>query len=352
MEAGGAQGAALRMSQDIRERGMESETWFLYTKRPIYSTEYATKTFLTHPPKSLRDYIVIITKASLALKLSNADGIITFTHYSNIIGCFLAQVSGIRHRLASQRNPSWSYPKIARYIDMAWGILGVYTNNVMVSESTLESFKHYPKAYIRTSRVIMNGINFKHTKLSKIEARIKLHLPQEVHIVGTLGRLAEQKNQQTLIEALVFMPLVHLVIAGDGELREQLESKAKELKVDERVSFLGEINTDSLSHFFNAMDIFCFPSLFEAFGFALLEAMSTGLPVIVSDIPALREVVSENGLYVNPLDPKAWSTSIEKTLSSTDLLSDLSIRSTSRSKEFSLEQMTSGYIKLLFKGKI
>lgn len=355
MEAGGAQGAAIRVAAELRRRGHEAETWFLYLKRPTYVEHEGVRVLLERQPTKVNSYTYIFNKLIRDIQTFKPDGVITYTHYANVLGQIAALIAGVPARVASQRNPSWSYPKAARYLDQVIGSLGIYTANIAVSHAVYESFNSYPKSYGQRLRIIYNGVSPKESSLDKIEARTKFNLPEQSPLVVNVGRLAHQKNQEVLIKALCLLPAVHLAIAGDGELRESLMQQALDLGVKKRVHFVGEIPPENIPDFLRTGDIFTFPSHFEAFGFALVEAMHVGLPVIASDIPALAEVLSKSsepvGLLIPPTDDKAWAQAIQQVLADDQLRTTLSSQSQQRAALFSLENMVNGYEQCVTKFK-
>ncbi len=116
-----------------------------------------------------------------------------------------------------------------------------------------------------------------------------------------LARHEYQKGQDSLLEALARLGQsaahIHLVVVGrEGKLTPVLREKIKQLKIEEHVTLLGH-RTD-VARLLAAADVFVFPSRFEGLPGALIEAEAAGLPIIASDIPNTREVVSE---YENAL---------------------------------------------------
>jgi len=116
-----------------------------------------------------------------------------------------------------------------------------------------------------------------------------------------VGRLVPVKGQRDLIlafrEFLPACPQAVLHIAGDGPVRESLSALINELGLQNNVVLLGGRN--DIPQLINEYDCFVFPSHSEGFGAATLEAMFAGLPVLVSDIPAHKELVThmETGYY-------------------------------------------------------
>ena len=348
MAAGGTQAAAMRMAAELRRRGHVAETWFLYLERPTYVGQEGVRVLLHHLPKEKTGHIRILIAVIRELRAFRPDAVITYGRYANVLGQMGALIVGVPVRMASQRNPSWGHAKLARYFDWMIGSLGVYTANIAVSHSVYESFEGYPKPYLKRLRVIHNGLVLSESSLGPAEAREKFGLRKQVPLVVNIGRLTQQKNQEILLQALHFLPEVHLAIAGDGELRQILIQKAAALGVQDRVHLLGEVPPADVPDFLRAGDLFAFPSRWEGFGFAMLEAMYAGLPVIASDIPVFREILSDPdgepaGLLVSPGDGQAWARTIRRVLETQSLHTALSLRARQGAGLFDFQRMVDGY---------
>lgn len=132
-------------------------------------------------------------------------------------------------------------------------------------------------------------------------------------IVLTVCRLMEQKGLDYLLDSI---PLVdkelkgkaHFVLLGRGPMLEHLQSKARKLGVEEKISFLAErFSEKDLSALYAASDCFVLPSLWEPFGIVLVEAMATGKPVVGTAIGGIPEIIEhgKNGFLVQPRDARA-----------------------------------------------
>ncbi|PIZ51003.1 hypothetical protein COY27_05095 [Candidatus Woesearchaeota archaeon CG_4_10_14_0_2_um_filter_33_13] len=129
----------------------------------------------------------------------------------------------------------------------------------------------------------------------KNNIRKKLSLPQEKMIIGYVGRVSNEKNTHTLLEAFKKLPQqnnLHLLIVGDGSV-----NLVKELKSISNCTVTGFVR--NVEDYYQAMDIFVMPSLTETTSLATLEAMSTGLPVIATKVGFIKEYLSKehNGLF-------------------------------------------------------
>ena len=156
---------------------------------------------------------------------------------------------------------------------------------------------------------VPNGVDTATFNSSTIshQFREQLSESQKNRIIGltvtALDRAHHFRRIDVLLHATAALPDVFLLIVGDGELRPQYESLAKDLGIVTRVKFLGEMGHDRLAEIYAAADFFVLPShIQESFGMVLLEAMAMQLPVIASNLPGVRTVVRDgvNGLLVIP----------------------------------------------------
>ncbi|MHC4457890.1 MAG: glycosyltransferase family 4 protein, partial [Planctomycetota bacterium] len=122
------------------------------------------------------------------------------------------------------------------------------------------------------------------------------------------GRLTAQKGVDTLLRAAEIyskteeMPIT--LIAGDGDLRDQLEALARKLQLD-TVYFIGNQNHRQMVKLYNIADVIAMPSIFEAFGLVATEALACGTPVIASNVGGCKEIVTEQvGCLIEPSDYK------------------------------------------------
>jgi glycosyltransferase involved in cell wall biosynthesis len=143
-------------------------------------------------------------------------------------------------------------------------------------------------------------------RAARAALRSSLGLDTESVLIGIASRLIEQKGVTYGLRAFAQIqaqfPQAHLVIAGDGSLRESLVAEASHLGAAEAVHFLGW--RQDVPAIMAGLDIFMMPSLWEGFGLTLLEAMVAALPVIGSKAGAIPEIVvdGETGFLAQPQD--------------------------------------------------
>ncbi|MEP0007277.1 MAG: glycosyltransferase [Balneola sp.] len=137
--------------------------------------------------------------------------------------------------------------------------------------------------------------------------------------LGTVKKLEDKYGIDILIKSFALFVRKHpdlkvrLIIVGEGSKREELISLSKELNVFEKCEFVGPVKHDDVPNWLHKFDIFLALSRSESFGVSVIEAMSCELPVIVSNIGGLKEVVTndETGLIVPNEDPVEVSKKIE-----------------------------------------
>jgi glycosyltransferase involved in cell wall biosynthesis len=144
------------------------------------------------------------------------------------------------------------------------------------------------------------------------------------------------KNLATLVHALRHAPGLRLDVAGQP--LPGLQDLAVSLGVDRRVRWLGPVSRTTLLACLHAATALAFPSTLEGFGLPPLEAMAAGCPVVVGDIPVLREVARDAALRVAPLDARAWAETLVRVATSPGLRANLARAGRGRAGAFTWEE--------------
>ncbi len=117
---------------------------------------------------------------------------------------------------------------------------------------------------------------------------------------GYMANLVNDKGHETLLKAFKKVTNAKLLLAGDGPLRKQLEKLTSVFGIDDRVEFVGAIPREKACEFFQAVDAFVHPSRYETFGIVLIEALSTGRPVVATRCGGPNDIVrNEDGILVD-----------------------------------------------------
>ena len=223
-----------------------------------------------------------------------------------------------------------------------------------ISGAVAESFGRQGAHYRRILTVIRNGVALPPRRLDRQAARRHFGLPAEAFVLGTIGRLAEQKNQRVLLEAMALVPDLHVAIAGSGPLEAELQALAEPL--GRRMHWLGARQPEEIPDLLGALDLFVMPSLFEGMPLAVVEALHAGLPVVASDIPTISEVVSpddgpDGAILLPHDDPKAWAETIAALAADADRRATLADATGRIAALFTLDRMATAYERLLTTGR-
>ena len=191
---------------------------------------------------------------------------------------------------------------------------------IAVSDFTKRELLDYYKVPEGKIRVIHNGVDTRKFQPANDKRKVKQELgfnADDLAIVS-VGRLYARKGLFTLIES---MPAVvtrfknaKFIISGKGQSDEmhKLIAYAEKLGVKDNIVFTGYYPDKKLPKLYQAADVFAFSTFYEHHPFAVLEAMSTGLPVVTTWVGGIPETIQngKNGLLVDPFNPKQFSDKI------------------------------------------
>jgi glycosyltransferase involved in cell wall biosynthesis len=184
---------------------------------------------------------------------------------------------------------------------------------VVVSPSLGRRFFAYNKVPLDKLRVIPYGAEpgaVAAIAADRVSAlRTELGFRSDDVVIGSVGRLVEQKDYPTQLQAFALaaahVPGLRMVIAGDGPLRSMLERLAGELGIADRLRFLG--HRHDVPALLRSVDIFALASKFEPYGVALLEAQAAGLPIVATAVNEIPEIIADgrSGVLTPPGDAAA-----------------------------------------------
>jgi len=285
-----------------------------------------------------------VTAIYKLIKRENIHILRTHQYHANLYGRIGGILAGVPVIISTSHN-LYAFPdspKLHRRIINY--LLGFFTDAlVAVSNAVASDMMRYDKVKPEKVRVIYNGILMDEFSkdITKQEAREILNLPSHFLIIGTVGNLTEQKGHKFLIEAASELKDTCIAIAGDGPLKDELKDFANRIGVN--CIFMGRIDPEIISVFLRALDIFCFPSLWEGFGVALLEAMASGLPIVASDILPHREVVVDDVILVSPGNSGKLAEALNALIKDPSLRMNLGQKAQEKARIFSIENTVKSY---------
>lgn len=229
----------------------------------------------------------------------------------------------------------WLEKGLPRALDRASVIL---VDSEFVRREVLETFA-LPSHRVRT---VLLGVSSEFRPRAPVETfdtLLSLGLTHGRYLL-TVGTIEPRKNVRHVLDAYANLaPALRerfpLVVAGArGWRADELEKDLLLLAQRGQIRFLGHVAADALPDLFAGASAFVFPSKYEGFGLPPLEAMASGVPVLVSDRASLPEVVGDAGLTLDPDDPQATATKLEALLQDTDWRAALAARGVARAATF------------------
>jgi glycosyltransferase involved in cell wall biosynthesis len=186
--------------------------------------------------------------------------------------------------------------------------------------------------------VIHAGVSAPIVRFATPSLRQSLHLSNDTHVIGTVARLAKQKRIDRLIDAMVLLPDVHCVIAGDGPRRTELERRRDDLNLRDRVHLLG--NRDDIAEVLAALDIFIVASDKEGLSNAMLEAMAAGVPIVSTRVSGAEDALSSGAGTIVDFSPRAIAEAVRSMIGDRSMLERMSDAARNRAAgEFSIDRM-------------
>jgi len=256
---------------------------------------------------------------------------------------------GVRHMICGLRCVDPWKGRLQLAVDRA---LARRTSRIVANSPGVKDFyvgKGLPAEQIE---VIANAVEpLPPSTVSRQQLLAELGLPRDARLVGLLGRLWAQKRVKDAIWAAdllkVIRPDVHLLILGDGPLRQRLWRYRDQVEIRDKVHFLGE--RGDVAKIMPHLDVLWSTSAYEGQSNAIMEAMAAGVPVVATDIPGTRDLVvdRETG-YLFPVGDRAalakWTDRILNDAALADRLGQAARKR--MIDEFSVERMVGAYADL------
>jgi glycosyltransferase involved in cell wall biosynthesis len=242
-----------------------------------------------------------------ALRRFGPDVVHTHLYYGNVMGRIAARLAGGAPVVTTLHNPDYTFEARRTPLFRARKLLDRWTGArnaalVAVSRAVAEDFRRHmgwPNI-----RVVPNGVDLRSFAPGG-DTRAAAEWPSPGLRLLSVGRLHRQKGHRVLLDAMARArstgATLSLLVAGEGAERGPLEAQAAGPGLHGHVRFAGRRDVRPL---LAAADVFVFPSLYEAVGIALLEAMACALPVVASRTGGIPEVVEDgvSGVLVAPGD--------------------------------------------------
>lgn len=266
---------------------------------------------------------------------SNSKYIITTRDFHNYLaGCYS---KGGVIKIATEHN---YHNNDSKYVSRIVRSVRDVNYFVLVSQ---ELKKYYEKRVKPKCIYIPNVIDKEPSKKSKCNTK---------NIIS-VGRLSKEKGQKDLIEIVSIIkkdiPNIKLYLVGDGDLKEELISYSKSLRVSKNVSFTGFLNEKEIEKLMLDSSVYVSTSYTESFGLSVLEASSYGVPVVSFDSASGIKFILEDGcgVLIKNRDKDLFASSVVELLTDKKLMKEKKEKSINRSREFLLDNIKDKWLQLL-----
>lgn len=227
---------------------------------------------------------------------------VVHTRMSEVSGAAIlaARLTNVPVRIASYEHTKthWRNPGILNQLAVGalqrmtrWWATKIFGDAEVCLDVYYPDWRQNPKQF----QICYDGIDIERFSQAVVssEVRKELGLPVDSLVVGHVGRFSKVKNHKIFVDIAERVSKqvenVYFLLVGEGTLRQPIETEVAERGLSSRFVFTG--NRDDVPRMLGAMDVFVMPSLDEGFGLAVAEAQTSGLPVVASDIPGIREAL-------------------------------------------------------------
>jgi L-malate glycosyltransferase len=353
-EGAGAQEISRILGHGLAAKGYDVHHIFFFRRTAAFDNEPNAVFCALRRPDGIADVVRMFAALVEHLRKLKPDVVLCFQHYGNVLGALAARISGAKLIIANRTSAKVLEPRLTRWIDLAFGMTGLFKKIVVNSKEIEGEYGVYPRGYRARVHRIDHGFESKSSNLSRSAARREFSLPDDVVLLGSVARLHPLKNLDAAIRLLAINSEWHLALAGQGPARMQLERLAKLLDVRDRVHFMGELPPARIAIFLRMLDVFVFPSRAESFGLAVVEAAQAGVPVVSNNLSVLREVLAVDGtpcaLFVDATNPEDFAEAVQRLLDDEELKGTLLSRGRELSRRYSPEAMIASYAALIEAG--
>jgi len=300
------------------------------------------------------DGVVDIDSYREACRLVDKLGVnLLQTHHTH--AGFYAKAVGLRQGIPvirTEQNTRDGYTRIGKISN---GLTNPLTAKVTcISEAVYDSFEWWERLLLADDKIqiLPNGVNFDRIERGQsIDWSVydAVEVDPDSILLSNAAMLTEQKAHDTLIRALERVRAwtgenVELVIAGDGDLRKDINTLAQSLGIESSIHFAGLLDRIEVYRMMKESDIFCMPSRWEGYCVAVAEAMALGTPCVLSDIDVFREIYGDAGLYHPVDDPNELAAKLQKVIVDDELRAEMANSGRELiESEYRMEQVATEY---------
>lgn len=264
--------------------------------------------------KNIREYQ---TKLFELLNKEEYDAIHVHESSTSYVSLEVAKKCGIRCRIAHAHTTSYATSLSKKMVILSGRILNALYATTLIGCGVEAGNDIFGKSNMRSKKgiVLPNAINVERFSFDERERDVirKEWNAENRYVIGMVGRLSDQKNPLFALEIIhdlrkYFKDFVFIMV-GSGELEEEIKDFCKKNRMENYVRLLG-VRTD-IERIYQGLDICIMPSLFEGFPVVAVEAMASGLPILLSNMITSELKFGKHVIYL-PLEKEKWIDILKK----------------------------------------
>ena len=278
----------------------------------------------------------------------------TWLYHANLLGGIFAKILGVKKIFWSIHH-DFEFSDIFMMIEIRVLVfLSYFVPNKIIYCSKISEINHIRNGFKKSlSKVIPNGVSinkFKPDKNMRSKFRKKLNISEDCLLIGNISRYHPLKDHDNLLKALTLLDKninykCLLVGLNLSKKNSSLVKKIKDYDLTERIILYGK--TFEVQNIINALDIHVLSSKMEGFGMVILEAMSSGVPCISTNVGSAKDIIGETGWLVERSNHRELAKAIEYIINKKDILYEKSLMVRDRVKQnYSIEKMNFDYVQL------
>lgn len=355
LRGGGAERITVNLVNELVSRGFNVDLVLLSATGPFLENLDSNVHVVDLKVQRMRSVLLSLMRY---LRMAKPDALLACMWPLTIISVLAQRLSYVGTRLVVAEHNTWSlsqaeYSGLQQFIiKITMQILFPFADAIVaVSDGAADDLAKFSRVDLKKISTIYNPV----TDSSLIESKCDNQLSSSTHgwnsaafRILNVGTLKDQKNQELLIRAFSKLPAeigAHLLILGDGELRDKLELLIVELGIQGHVSMPGFISDPG--PYYRHASLFALSSDWEGLPTVIIEALAVGTPVVSTDCPSGPREILCNGQFgrlVPVGDTAAFATAMAESLSTTHDRDALK----ARSRDFSIDKAVDKYVALFY----
>ncbi len=267
------------------------------------------------------NFIKQLKKCVRFLRENDIQIVQTHDFYTNVFGITAAKLAGVRLKIASKRETGGMRSASQKFIEKR---IFKIADAIVANSQAVKNYLATEDVSAEKIKIVYNGLDLKRltpkeTDRAAVCEKLKLPADQEIKFITLVANLRHAvKNQPMFLrvaqKVTAEFPNAHFVLAGEGELKEELENTAKKLKIEENIHLIGRCT--EIPELLSISYACVLTSYNEGFSNSILEYMTAGKPVVATNVGGASEAIIENetGFLVESGDAKTMAERLKELL--------------------------------------